>query len=211
MACYFNPCGYESLRRNYLRFAEGMLKQHVPLYTIELAFDDAPFFLKPAANVVRLRTTHVLWHKERLLNLLLPHVPREFDKIAWIDADLTFLNPSWADYASRLLEQYAIVQLFDCGLSLNREGRPRRAHVAMARAVLEDMPRASSSAGRIRASPGPRDAISWPDTACSTPTWWAAATRQWSCRCTDGGTIRTCGGSTPNSGASGGLGQTVLR
>ncbi len=145
ICCLFNPCGYQAPRRNYLRFARGLREQKVPLYTIELAFDDQPFFLKAGPTVIRLRTRHVLWHKERLLNILLKYVPKAFDKIAWVDADLLFANAHWAEEASRLLEEYPVVQLFDRAVFLDLRGRPHRAGVGLARVEAEGRPKRSGS------------------------------------------------------------------
>lgn len=120
---YFNPCGYLSLKRNYVRFAEAIRRLGVPLFTAELAFGNAPYFLAPSPTVVQFRTTDVLWHKERLLNLLLSHVPSEFDKIAWIDADLLFENPRWPEETERLLEESPVAQLFERAVWLDSSAR----------------------------------------------------------------------------------------
>lgn len=123
LTCYFNPCGYAAFRRNYHLFAAGLRAQGVPLYTIELAFGDEPFFLRAGETVRQLRTTDVLWHKERLLNLLLPTLPAEFDKVAWADADLIFTNPHWAAQTAQLLEDYPVVQPFERTIQLLQDGR----------------------------------------------------------------------------------------
>jgi hypothetical protein len=140
ITCYFNPCGYEALKRNYVRFADGMRSQGVPLYTIELAFNDAPFFLQPTDSIVRLRTTHVLWHKERLLNLLLERLPAHYDKVAWIDADLVFENSAWAEEAARRLEHVPVVQLFSEAHHLDLDGRRYQSRIGVACAVSTRLP-----------------------------------------------------------------------
>ncbi len=122
LACYFNPCGYEAPKRNFLRFAAALRERRIPLHAIELAFGDEPFFLEPGDGIARVRGADVLWQKERMLNRLLESVPPEFDKVAWVDADLIFTNPHWADDASRLLERYPVVQLFEQAVPLTREG-----------------------------------------------------------------------------------------
>lgn len=139
MTCYFNPCGYAAPRRNYRRFAEGLRGQGVPLYTIELAFGDAPFFLAPDGSVTQVRSADVLWQKERLLNLLLPAVPVAFDKIAWVDADLQFTNPGWASEAARRLERCPVVQLFEHCVQLDGAGRPGEACNGVALAVARGL------------------------------------------------------------------------
>ena len=117
-----------------------MREQGVPLYTIELAFDDAPFLLAPADSVVQRRTTHVLWHKERLLNLLLDRLPAQFDKVAWIDADLLFENAHWAEQAARKLDRVPIVQLFSAAHHLDQDGRILQSRPGAVYAVCRKLP-----------------------------------------------------------------------
>lgn len=116
ITCIFNPCNYENRRRNYEQFAAGLAKQNVPLWTIEAATHDGQFTITPREETVvqvRLPKDGWLWQKERLLNLLLPHVPKQFTKIGWVDADLMFEVDHWADLASSALDVYPIIQLFE--------------------------------------------------------------------------------------------------
>lgn len=137
MTCYFNPCGYVSLRENYRRFAREMAVAGVPLYTAELAFEGQAFALDEQPRVRRFRARDVMWHKERLLNLLLPTVPREFDKIAWIDADLLFANARWPAETARRLEEFPVVQLFDEAVYLDRDGQVSETRVGVARGAAD--------------------------------------------------------------------------
>jgi hypothetical protein len=121
---HFNPCDYEMPRRNYLRFAAALRVQGVRLFTIELAFGSHPFFLQQSTDCIRLRTNHILWHKERLLNLMLDHVPGQFDKIAWVDADILFEDPNWVQSARDLLTNCLVVQLFSHATYLGKHGEP---------------------------------------------------------------------------------------
>lgn len=126
LTSYFNVCGYQSTFQNYLRFAEALEGHGVPLFTAELAFDETPFTLPRHPNRHRFRTRHVLWHKERLLNLLLKRLPPEFDRIAWVDADILFQNPNWPEAAIRALDHVPVVQLFEEVVLLDREGVPAK-------------------------------------------------------------------------------------
>ena len=81
-----------------------------------------------------------LWHKERLLNLLLASLPERFTKIVWLDADVLFEDPAWAPKTSALLDRCAVVQCFDQAVHLSRGAHEPRAddlvldgYVAMAR------------------------------------------------------------------------------
>jgi len=62
-----------------------------------------------------------MWQKERLLNIALSRLPPDCSKVAWLDCDVLFENPEWAVQASRLLDSYRVVQLFDRVIRLPRE------------------------------------------------------------------------------------------
>ena len=62
--------------------------------------------------LVQLGGGDVMWQKERLLNIALAAVPAACRKVAWIDADVIFARPDWAERASRMLDQRPIAQLF---------------------------------------------------------------------------------------------------
>ena len=122
VTCLFNPCGYRRLAENHRRFAAGMAAAGVPLTTVELSYDGT--FAVPGS--LRLRgnpAEHALWQKERLLNVGIDSLPAEVDKVAWVDADLLFLNPDWAAQAERLLDEIAVCQLFERCRTTDAAGR----------------------------------------------------------------------------------------
>jgi hypothetical protein len=63
-----------------------------------------------------------MWQKERLLNLAIQSLPPEVDKVAWIDADIVFENPSWFSQTEAKLDDYPVVQPFQVAHSLDAEG-----------------------------------------------------------------------------------------
>jgi len=113
IACYYNPCGYQRPRENYRKFREGIKAAGVSLLTAELALGESPFEIEDATLQLRGTDDNLLWQKERLLNLLIPHVPDDATAIAWIDADILFDNPEWPQKTLEALREHAIVQLFD--------------------------------------------------------------------------------------------------
>jgi hypothetical protein len=123
VTCHFNPCGYSLIESNYHRFAKA-LPQELDLWTIELAYGDATFRLPDGPRMLRVRgdSRHVLWQKERLLNLAIDALPSDVDAVAWLDADLIWLNRDWPAEACRLLERYNAVQLFEHVVDSDREG-----------------------------------------------------------------------------------------
>ena len=111
---YFNPCGFERRRTNYDRFAQGLASQGVELWTIELSFDGR-FELPEGPRRFRVRgaSRNLMWQKERLLTILLEQLPRDVDKVAWVDCDVVFENQDWARVTSEVLERVVVAQLFD--------------------------------------------------------------------------------------------------
>jgi hypothetical protein len=114
IATFFNPCRYAIRLTNYKKFREANRKRGLKLICVELAFGASPYELldDDAEIMVRRRTTSVLWQKERLLNCALKYLPEDCDKVAWLDADLLFLNDYWIKEMSDLLNSYAVVQPF---------------------------------------------------------------------------------------------------
>lgn len=121
---YFNPQGYRRPRQNYHRFAAAIAAAGLDLWTVELAFDDDDFELPEASLQLRgTRQANLMFQKERLLNRLIELLPADYDAIAWIDADVLFLNPNWPAEASAELGRRQVVQLFDDSYHLLPGGR----------------------------------------------------------------------------------------
>ena len=109
ITAYFNPAGYRSRRANFRRFRAHL---RVPLVAVEAA-GDGRFDLQSddADIVVRLPCRHVLWQKERLLNVALQAVPASCRSIAWLDCDVVFAG-DWVRAALEALERHVLVQPF---------------------------------------------------------------------------------------------------
>ena len=89
---FFNPTGYKNKIENYRRFRESSKKQGLNLLCVELAFGGKNFEVskEDADILVQLRGGDILWQKERLLNIGLERLPKDCDKIAWLDCDIIF-------------------------------------------------------------------------------------------------------------------------
>ena len=116
---HFNPSGYRSKLSNYRTFRRYC---PLPLVTVELSYG-ARFELNDsdADVLIQLRGKDVLWQKERLLNLALKTVPRECEKVLWIDADVVFEKADWYKHADDRLDGYPLVHLFSERVNLSRE------------------------------------------------------------------------------------------
>lgn len=120
ISCYFNPAGYDRLRNNLHRFVESL--RGCPLTVIELSFDGR-FELDDSIHIEGNREKHTLWQKERLLNIVADSLPPDVNKIAWIDADVHFTNPEWAEQTEEALKTLSVVQLFDAAHFLDPKHR----------------------------------------------------------------------------------------
>ncbi len=125
--CHFNPVGWQSSRENYLRTLHHLRSHTTDIFSAEVAFEGQEFVSSSSTLRIRASDKHLLWQKERMLNLLVERLPMEYDKVAWIDADLIFLNPSLVRDAIEAVQKYKAVQLFSHVLYATHEGRLRSA------------------------------------------------------------------------------------
>lgn len=105
---YYNPCGYWSRFYNYWEFALGLARHGIKLFTAEVVHSDQPVI----PNSVPFQTDHVMWHKERALNLLAGMLVDSCRYVAWVDCDLVW-STNWYHRAMELLKKKPIVQLFE--------------------------------------------------------------------------------------------------
>lgn len=118
ITCHFNPAGWRSLEDNYRRFLHAMTWWKLPVFTAEVVFvGQSRLSIEPLPHVVRTvlpaGEENILWQKERLLNLLVEQLPADVDKVAWIDADVLFLDRTWPQRVCAALERRPVVQLWD--------------------------------------------------------------------------------------------------
>ena len=120
---FYNPAGYKNKSENYKKFRESSKKQGLKLLCVELAFNGSDFELtkNDADILLQLRCSSVLWQKERLLNIALDSLPKECDKVAWVDAEVIFDNDSWIEETCSLLEKYMIVQPYSSAAFLKKD------------------------------------------------------------------------------------------
>lgn len=126
VTAYFNPLGYHTRRRNYDRFRDVIARSGLQLLTIECAIGRGAFALPPSADVLRVRARHLLWQKERLLNLAIAQLPARCTKVAWLDCDVLFENPRWAVETSRALDRHVVVQPYTMAVRLSQDADGHR-------------------------------------------------------------------------------------
>jgi hypothetical protein len=68
------------------------------------------------------KAPNILWIKENLINLATNKLPRYWKYMAWVDADLTFLNQNWVRDAIHELQTADVVQLWRSAVNLGPAG-----------------------------------------------------------------------------------------
>jgi hypothetical protein len=134
ITCHFNPIEYENIVRNYWMFREDLEAQDIKLHTIELSFN-GKFEVEDAMHIEG-TPKHIMWQKERLLNLLIEQLPPEYDKIAWLDGDILFNNKNWFEDAEKMLDEKPLIQLFEKGTATDANLDPVASMPSIAAAGL---------------------------------------------------------------------------
>lgn len=125
----FNPWRYRSRYRLYDEFRRHVEASGAKLTTFELAFGHRPFEI-PHADY-QARTHAELWHKERMLNLMIRAHDDDCKYVAWIDADLHFARKDWVAETIHRLQHYPVVQLFSHAIDLGPHHEHLKTHVGI--------------------------------------------------------------------------------
>jgi hypothetical protein len=158
VTCISNPVRYQSRYRLYREFASHMAERGVQLYTVECAFGDRPFAVTEADHPrhLQLRTRCEMWHKENLLNLMIARLPRDWEYVAWIDADVHFVRSDWPAETVEQLQHYDIVQLFSEAHDLGPSGLTFARYRSFAHSFGQGVPR-RTGAGYYGGAPAQRE------------------------------------------------------
>lgn len=130
-----NPIRWQSRIKHYRTFREHMLDSGVKLTVVECALGHRPHELADDSEHVThipVRSETLAWTKENLTNLGIQRLPEGARYIAWIDADVHFHNPRWAEDTVHALQQYDVVQPWTTAIDLGPTGEPmliKGAHV----------------------------------------------------------------------------------
>jgi hypothetical protein len=82
----------------------------------------APLPKLPTWRHVKVGVDSPVWLKENLVNIGTKELPKDWKYIAWIDADVEFLNRKWVQDTLTELESYDIVQMFQTCVNLGPSG-----------------------------------------------------------------------------------------
>lgn len=123
---YSNHLRYRSRKELYLKFKKHMQDSGVNLHTVELQMGARPFEVTEVGNSqdLQLRTFDEMWHKENMINLAIAQLPKDWEYVAWIDADVFFTRPDWALETVHQLQHFMVVQLFSKAQDLGPDYQP---------------------------------------------------------------------------------------
>ena len=125
-----NPRRFKAPDRLYLEFEQHMLDSGVHLTVVECAFGERPFHYDERKHVqhIGVRARTMLWHKENLINIGVSRLPPEWKYLAWVDTDIRFRKPGWAEETVHGLQHYAMLQPWDTAYDLGPDGEHMELH-----------------------------------------------------------------------------------
>ena len=121
ISCYFNTNNYDSRRKNFDIFYRQLKRSNVNYLIAECAFGNEKFELPEDDKILRFRSKHKIWQKERLLNILIKQLPPRCKYVFWVDADVLFTNENWIVEAVESLKTNAICQPFSLAVRLEKD------------------------------------------------------------------------------------------
>jgi len=106
----FNPSKTKRILMNYFYTKNQFTLRNLPVFTIELVYEGQSPEIPDAFHV---HSNSIMFHKENLYRVLETTIPKKYKKLAFLDCDILFSEPSWYSKTSKLLDEYDIVQPFE--------------------------------------------------------------------------------------------------
>lgn len=116
----------ENRKSNVEDFLRWMIKQTgADLWAIEGVYPDQESLRMESEHWQLVPLSDMLWHKERLLNLLVSRLPADYDAVAWVDADVILADgPALQARILKMLAAYPVGQVWDYATNLDANGQP---------------------------------------------------------------------------------------
>ncbi len=118
-----NPERYNSRYRLAREWLERMqATPNVQVHLVEAAFGDRQHELEaPSKHCLRVSTN--AWIKENMINLGVKHLlPVDWRYLAWVDCDVEFRSPTWAQETMHQLQHFAVLQPWAHVADLTHQG-----------------------------------------------------------------------------------------
>ena len=122
-----NAVRYHSRYRLFRQWVAEMLQTpNVVLHVVEATYGDRQPECNPENgeySYLQVKTTSEIWLKENLINLGVAQLlPNDWKYLAWIDCDVHFRNPDWAQASLHQLQHYNIIQPWTDAIDLDFYG-----------------------------------------------------------------------------------------
>ena len=119
---YFNYCKFQRRRELFVEFVNEIHKTKGIRIVISECLGPAPLPKLPVWKHLKFKTDNHVWIKENIINLAIGRLPDDWKYVAWIDADIRFLNQNWVQETIEELQDADIVQLFRSAVNLGPNG-----------------------------------------------------------------------------------------
>lgn len=167
-----NPLGWKQPHKLYEKFAHHMLASGVVLHVVECAYGEREFECRiPGVNHIGVRAATMIWNKECLLNLGVNRVPHA-KYIAWVDADIHFRNPTWAEDTVNALQLYDVVQPWTTAYDMGPKDEQMAVHTSFAKVLHDRGPTRPGGKNWWKGDGGP---YTYPHSGYA----WAATRKAW--------------------------------
>ena len=119
---YFNFCGFKRRRDLFTAFVRSVqFTKGIQIVVVE-ATGPAALPSMPVWRHVKVTVDSPVWLKENLVNIGTKELPTDWKYMAWIDADIEFLNRKWVQDTVAELKSYDIVHMFQTCVNLGPIG-----------------------------------------------------------------------------------------
>jgi hypothetical protein len=115
---YFNYCGFKRRQELFIKFVNEIQNVKGVRIIVSELVGPAPLPKLPVWKHIKNRSDTPVWMKEKLINVAIKTLPEDWKYTAWIDADITFLNPDWVQDTIEALQTNDVVQMFRTAVNL---------------------------------------------------------------------------------------------
>lgn len=114
---YFNFCGFKRRKELFIKFVDWLKWRCGIRVIVSEVLGPEPLPCLPVWRHIKFPVTSRVWVKENLVNLAVKHLPDDWQYMAWIDADLTFLNGNWVTDTIKALGRADVVQMWQTAVN----------------------------------------------------------------------------------------------
>jgi hypothetical protein len=149
IAAISNPKRFESRYRLYNQFAAEMKTAGANLLTVEAAFGDRVHEVTPPIHGkhIQVRGSQEIWLKERLMEIGVQQLPDSAKYIAFVDADISFLNPNWQTETIEALQHWPVIQMHEAAIDMGPTGTPIATYQGFAASWAKGLPLGVNAGG----------------------------------------------------------------